>query len=124
MIPKGTSYTVEENFLRYDDSDRSSRPVTLDVSNIFLALLSHIFTTFLEWLLKERTHWSLDQSMPVQYEGTYRSGRDSFISSSDRLEVGVIAIQRLFYDTSSSVGIFILIVFSPLSESFRFLRKY
>ncbi|KAI0529874.1 OPT oligopeptide transporter protein-domain-containing protein [Xylaria digitata] len=89
------------------------RPVTLDVSNIFLALLSYIFGIFLEWAIPKSGfigRWFNPHPFNMKEHAAMVVIASS--SAQTALAVEVIAVQRLFYDTAPSVLISILIVFS------------
>ncbi|KAH8686156.1 OPT oligopeptide transporter protein-domain-containing protein [Tricladium varicosporioides] len=103
------------------------RPVTLDVSNIFLALLSYIFGIFLEWAIPKSGfigRWFNPHPFNMKEHAAMVVIASS--SAQTALAVEVIAVQRLFYDTAPSVLISILIVFSSQCLGYGFaglLRK-
>jgi hypothetical protein len=89
------------------------RPVTLDVSNIFLALLSYIFGNFLEWAIP-KTGFFGRWFNPHPFNMKEHAAMVVIASSAAQtaMAVEVIAVQRLFYDTAPNVLVSILVVIS------------
>ncbi|KAH8662692.1 OPT oligopeptide transporter protein-domain-containing protein [Ilyonectria robusta] len=97
------------------------RPVTLDVSNIFLALLSYIFGTFLEWFIP-KTGFIGRWFNPHPFNMKEHAAMVVIASSGAQtaLAVEVIAVQRLFYDRAPNVLISILLVVSSQCVGYGF----
>ncbi|UPK96938.1 hypothetical protein LCI18_007873 [Fusarium solani-melongenae] len=97
------------------------RPVTLDVSNIFLALLSYIFGTFLEWVIP-KTGFIGRWFNPHPFNMKEHAAMIVIASSGAQtaLAVEVIAVQRLFYDRAPNVLISILLVVSSQCVGYGF----
>ncbi|EEU35815.1 uncharacterized protein NECHADRAFT_34981 [Fusarium vanettenii 77-13-4] len=97
------------------------RPVTLDVSNIFLALLSYIFGTFLEWVIP-KTGFIGRWFNPHPFNMKEHAAMVVIASSGAQtaLAVEVIAVQRLFYDRAPNVLISILLVVSSQCVGYGF----
>jgi OPT family oligopeptide transporter len=97
------------------------RPVTLDVSNIFLALLSYIFGTFLKWALP-KTCFVGRWFNPHPFNMKEHAAMVVIASSGAQtaLAVEVIAVQRLFYDSAPNVLVSILVVVSSQCVGYSF----
>lgn len=97
------------------------RPVTLDVSNIFLALLSYIFGTFLEWVIP-KTGFIGRWFNPHPFNMKEHAAMVVIASSGAQtaLAVEVIAVQRLFYDRAPNVLISTLLVVSSQCVGYGF----
>jgi len=97
------------------------RPVTLDVSNIFLALLSYISGTFLEWAIP-KTGFLGRWFNPHPFNMKEHAAMVVIASSAAQtaLAVEVIAVQRLFYDAAPNVFISILVVISSQCVGYGF----
>ncbi|KAM6508710.1 hypothetical protein FSOLCH5_011709 [Fusarium solani] len=97
------------------------RPVTLDVSNIFLALLSYIFGTFLEWALP-KTCFVGRWFNPHPFNMKEHAAMVVIASSGAQtaLAVEVIAVQRLFYDSAPNILVSILVVVSSQCVGYSF----
>ncbi|KAH7231979.1 OPT oligopeptide transporter protein-domain-containing protein [Fusarium solani] len=97
------------------------RPVTLDVSNIFLALLSYIFGTFLEWALPKTCfvgRWF--NPHPVNMKEHAAMVVIASSGAQTALAVEVIAVQRLFYDSAPNFLVSILVVVSSQCVGYGF----
>jgi len=97
------------------------RPVTLDVSNIFLALLSYILGIFPEWAIPKSglvCRWL----NPHPFNMKEHAAMVVIASSADQtaLAVEVIAVQRLFYDAAPNVIVSILIAISSQCVGYGF----
>ncbi|KAF6809268.1 peptide transporter mtd1 [Colletotrichum musicola] len=89
------------------------RPVTIDVSNIFLALLGYVFGTAMEKLIPRKGvvgRWLNPHPFTQKEHAAVVVMASS--ASQVALAVNVIAAQRLFYKEEPSVAVAILIVFS------------
>ncbi|KAM5353427.1 hypothetical protein ACJ41O_000077 [Fusarium nematophilum] len=97
------------------------RPVTLDVSNIFLALLSYILGTFLEWAIPKRGvigRWLNPHPFNMKEHAAMVVIASS--GAQTALAVEVIAVQRLFYDKAPGVVVSILVVLSSQCVGYGF----
>ena len=103
------------------------RPVTLDVSNIFLALLGYVFGTFLEWAVPKTGflgRWFNPHPFNMKEHAAIVVVASS--AAQTALAVEVIAVQRLFYDSAPNVAVSILVVISSQCVGYGFaglLRK-
>lgn len=97
------------------------RPVTLDVSNVFLALVCYIIGTFLEWAIpKSGAVGRLLNPHPFNMKEHAAIVVIASSAAQTALAVEVIAVQRLFYDTAPNVIISILIVISSQCLGYSF----
>ena len=89
------------------------RPVTLDVSNVFLALVCYMLGTFLEWAIpKSGAVGRLFNPHPFNMKEHAAMVVIALSAAQTALAVEVIAAQRLFYDAAPNVILSILIVIS------------
>ncbi|EXM15621.1 hypothetical protein FOTG_16062 [Fusarium oxysporum f. sp. vasinfectum 25433] len=97
------------------------RPVTLDVSNVFLALVGYILGTFFEWAIPKQGflgRWLNPHPFNMKEHAAIVVLASSAAQAA--LAVEVIAVQRLFYDTAPNALVSILVVVSSQCVGYGF----